>query len=360
MGDVQYKYARLESGALCPISAVNKDNRYDHKYYCISCGGELKPRIGRKNAHHFYHVDPDCPCSGETYLHKLAKIKLKEKFDNTEQFLVSFRRKMKCSEFAGCDFSSYGCITDVIEEFDLKEHYTECEIEAKIDYDGQIYRADLMLSRGVENDSGSLLIEIWVKHKSTDCKLKSGLRVIELRVASEEDIERYCNGGIIESIDYLEKERKVSFYGFNRSSRKIGETNSRLLFRFVLYRSGSAYVCPIECKNKNWLLEPDSLIEFNLIDNNDGDLYVPCLLMTREYGISLKNCLLCKYYKGEEYMESFCAMSKNYGTPKHPKQYEASSCRYYREDKDRLSRERERINTMIITRVIKPPYDDYR
>ena len=59
-------------------------------------------------------------------------------------------------------------------------------------------------------------------------------------------------------------------------------------------------------------------------------------------------------------MESFCAMSKNYGTPKHPKQYEASSCRDYREDKDRLSRERERINTMIITRVIKPPYDDYR
>ena len=89
MSSIKYKYAFDESRKIVSIDSVTDADRYNHTYYCISCGAELKPRLGSKNVHHFYHVNADASCSGETYLHTLAKYRLKDRFDSSEEFKIS-------------------------------------------------------------------------------------------------------------------------------------------------------------------------------------------------------------------------------------------------------------------------------
>lgn len=64
---IKYTYARDEAGGLRHISAANHTDLYT----CVGCGLPIRPRLGKVRKPHFY--DPKAVCSGETYLHNLAK-----------------------------------------------------------------------------------------------------------------------------------------------------------------------------------------------------------------------------------------------------------------------------------------------
>lgn len=81
MAEVKYQYSLDENGKLVNINSLTSESRHQHTYRCIGCGNILLPRaIGSmKRRAHFYHKEY-IDCSGETYLHKLGKRIIKERF----------------------------------------------------------------------------------------------------------------------------------------------------------------------------------------------------------------------------------------------------------------------------------------
>jgi CRISPR/Cas system endoribonuclease Cas6 (RAMP superfamily) len=64
----------MKDEKIISISEVKKGN--DSKYFCISCGNELIPKMGVIREHHFAHKNKQenkILCSEETYLHRLGK-----------------------------------------------------------------------------------------------------------------------------------------------------------------------------------------------------------------------------------------------------------------------------------------------
>ena len=84
MGELKYKYAFDEIGNIVSIEDFTKESSKLHTFKCIVCGDELRPRaIGSKHRRaHFYHKEI-VSCNGESYLHKLGKLYIKNKFDNS-------------------------------------------------------------------------------------------------------------------------------------------------------------------------------------------------------------------------------------------------------------------------------------
>ena len=354
MSEVKYRNAYDESGRLVSIAEINDDNRYHHKYFCVGCGAELKPRLGTINAHHFYHIDSIHPCSGETYLHKLAKKKLIEQFYSSKEFIVAYYRVLTCMDKKECEFYSYrSCKKEILEEFNIKKYYDTCKEEQSVD-NGK-YQADICISDSSGKHS-PILIEICVSHKSEKEKLESGHKIIEIKITSEEDIESLCHSKIVASNKYSENSEQVVFYGFKKESLLKETLRAKSLSRFILYDSGKAYVSSYDrefmCDSRDRKHSSHSLIEFNIDEGNTyGNLLVIGLLKAQDYGHAVRNCQLCKYLKEAWEGPMFCTMSKNYGTPQHPNNLEALTCSYYRINKERIAQERENMSKMLITRV---------
>ena len=185
MKEIKYKYALNEQGDIVSIYDVTSENKSTHQYNCISCGSILTPRIGTKNAPHFAHRNNTPNCSSETYLHKLAKQKIKEKFEQSKTFIITYYSNDKCINHNGCPiYVDNRCIARNKHEYNLKEYYNLCREEVGHDR----YIADLLLTHTEKPDRDAIFIEIHVHHKSTELKKNSGHRIIELTIKSESDI----------------------------------------------------------------------------------------------------------------------------------------------------------------------------
>lgn len=68
----------------------------NEKYFCPICGELMNPHMGKVRRWHFVHKNAG-NCSYESYLHKLAKIKIREAFLTSEHFLLSYNAKAICS-----------------------------------------------------------------------------------------------------------------------------------------------------------------------------------------------------------------------------------------------------------------------
>lgn len=77
--------------------AINEDNTLIHvntavrggMYTCPYCGGEMTPHMGKIRKWHFTHKANLQNCNYETYLHKIAKARIKAAFDNNPHFIFS-------------------------------------------------------------------------------------------------------------------------------------------------------------------------------------------------------------------------------------------------------------------------------
>ena len=185
---IKYKYAWDNDRHIVEISTVNKQLRGNTQYYCISCGKELIPRLGDKNQHHFAHKSSDdtISCNNETYLHKLAKIKIKEKFDRVDTFIIKLHKNIICSSVKTCEFSQGAktCCEQQEKIVNLKSYYDTCTIEKQIGN----FKADILLENSTRPIK-PLLIEICVTHPCSEEKINSKLPIIEIPVSSEDDIK---------------------------------------------------------------------------------------------------------------------------------------------------------------------------
>ena len=113
MCTVRYHFAYDEHDSIIDIDNVSSEYRKEHDFHCISCGALMMARLGNEKAHHFAHKGGES-CGSETYLHKLAKLMLKRKFDNSQSFVIEYTLRIKCSRNP-LDISSFsGCIPPFI------------------------------------------------------------------------------------------------------------------------------------------------------------------------------------------------------------------------------------------------------
>ena len=334
MADIKYSYA-YDGDVVVHIDDVSKHGTF----YCLSCGKEMVVRLGDKKSHHFAHKVNDVSCNSETYLHKLAKLLLKKKFQEGG-FEIEISQYSLCKESENCLFEN-NCKVLVDKKYDLRRYYDTCEEEQYVDG----FCADLLITG---EGQPPILVEIYVSHECSNQKINSGHRIIEIPIESEADIEYFYKNVI------AEKER-VRFYGFKRELAKREFIACKKVSRFILYKSGAAFVKTISCERQHDRDDCFSLLELNMdyyhsnfVSNTDTDdayyfedydaehddyLYRTLnigLVYAVNKGFSFKNCHLCKYARDDSFGGGiFCCMSKKYGTPCNPNQKNASSCSYY-------------------------------
>lgn len=354
MSNIKYHFAINSEGHIIDIADVTENNRQD-KYYCLNCGDEMRPRLGKKNAHHFAHISTTPDCNPETYLHKLAKLKIKEKFESSAPFEISLRQTSGCSDKATCPFYKENeCQSNNYRTYDLHKNYDVCREEQTIGN----YRADLLLTSSARPDIHPILIEIYVSHKCEETKTDSGLRIIEIRIKNEEDIITLLKSPITDSINcpFDRSAIKCMFYNFKGTTAET-KLEMKSIIKFYLFRSGSAYVSNIEDKpscrevlkkdNQNAVLE----LAIDNYSSHPISSYELGYAKAAEMGYEIRNCHLCKYLRNLiDFLpeQNICCMYKKYGTPQYPKGPEATNCPYFRKNHDNAERIKHALETTTI------------
>ena len=155
MCTVRYHFAYDEHDSIIDTDNVSSEYRKEHDFHCISCGALMMARLGNEKAHYFAHKGGES-CGSETYLHKLAKLMLKRKFDNSQSFVIEYTLRIKCSRNQSCPFyRKERCHDIIMGKYDLKEYYDTCMEEQQVGN----YRADLLLTKSTRKDRAPVSIE---------------------------------------------------------------------------------------------------------------------------------------------------------------------------------------------------------
>lgn len=255
MSKIKYRYAFDEKDNLVCIEDVIKEECRKHTYRCIGCGCDLLPRLGNIRNHHFSHGKTNC--DSESYIHKLAKLRLIEKFNNSEHFYISYYVTYVCSE-ADCTLRNVNCCKPrSLYEIDLKQYYDTAKLEHPI----KEFIADVLLTNSDE-EIEPVLLEVTVTHPCEQKKIDSGLRIIELHICNQSD----ANGLIMKNMiqeESLDKDKSVSFYNFKTVIKK--KLSSEIL-RFVRNDvKGVGYNQKIKCEDANKKIDFQSSLEINAV-----------------------------------------------------------------------------------------------
>lgn len=363
MAGVKYHYALDEQNKLVPIDRLTEEDRASHSFHCLNCGAGMVPKMGEVRSWHYAHRGDEDDCGTETYLHKLAKRLIKEKFDNERSFEVGYYRDVKCSDVDKCPFAKQEeCHAWKLDTFDLKQYYDTCLEEHSVD--GHI--ADLLLTSSTKPDREPVLIEIQVSHKSTAQKIESGLRIIEIRIKTEEDIKSLLTSPIVEKpeaqfgqVRDVETIGYAKFHNFKKKTSIPEPLAKRSIQRFYLFRSGKAFVTNMDefksCREV-YLKDNDKAIFEASIDSfylGSPSPYEFGYIAAMQNGIQVHTCQFCKYHRSRYEVgfgldPIFCCMHKNYGTPKNPEPQYAQQCQYYREDKAQMDEIRRLMPPIVV------------
>jgi hypothetical protein len=268
--------------AICNDQIINIDDvtiesRKSSKYTCLGCGKEMEACLGQVREHYFRHKNKE-NCSWESYLHNLAKKKLKEWFDSHDNFFIHYRAENTCHLYDICRLRL--CQKELIQTIDLKEFYDTCEVEKTC---GD-FRPDLLLSHS-SFPNRKLFIEINVHHPCTPEKIDSGYRIIEIDVSDER------------SPLYPFDERLDSLHFFNFSFDRCIIPSSKLE-RFSLLTSDDSnkefLIDTIDCFHIDRHLEN---AEFDIIlkkTNKQIKLQFLGLAQAMIHGTPVRHCVFCE------------------------------------------------------------------
>lgn len=342
MKQIKYSYCVDENGKLVHISSITDATRHTRKLYCLQCGQEMVANLGKIKSWYFSHK-ADTACDGESYLHKLAKWKIKEKFDTSTHFPITFVRDVPCSEVEHCPcVDNFYCMTkgesvpSDLKLYNEKVIYDTCQEEEMYEE----FRPDLLLTHSSRPDRKPVFIEIYKSHKSDDSKLMSSHRIIEThKLESESDIEDIITNGFVEG-------KNCELYNFKPKLPSI-RSKKIPINRFILFKSGSVIVHKaldynVYCDKINERFDSRSVIELNLkerhidvwgLSESEGTLnsYQKGLVYLLKKGYNIRNCILCKYYKlNDYYSKYFCTLYKINGINiPCPAQSVAKECQRY-------------------------------
>lgn len=328
-----YSYANNSTGDLVNVSTAQRNE----KYYCPVCGELMNPHMGKVRRWHFVHKNVG-NCSYESYLHELAKIRIRQAFLSSEHFLLSYNAKAVCSY--NCPFvDSPKCLGEKHVEFDLRRYYDTCEIEAAYHQ----YRADLLLTSSTKPNTPPVLIEVMVTHKCTDDKIKDGVRIIEIPIQSESQIDNIVSNGRLTGVRYdqnnyrYSKGRNITLYNFNKEETfdPVGKFDvdvdcfsRKNTIVFWLNSQGQFRKFDCHCYEVDKMLP--SKVHYYITE-----IATPFKEIFQGFskrGVKIRNCFLCKFSKQNSWGDRLCVLYKKHNLPRKPSPYSAISCAHYRED----------------------------
>lgn len=330
MADIKYQYAYYidkDEEKVISIADITEENRKLYNFRCISCGHELLPRAidSKHRRPHFYHKEI-INCSGETYLHKLSKHIIKEKFDSSPTFFIEYNVTKKCNNDA-CKYRNLYCQEEYSPyKVDLKKYYDTCTEETAING----FVADLLLTNSEKTEIEPILIEICVSHPCDENKIKSGLRIIEIKIRNEQDIISLLHKDIIKEDSFSYDNDNAKFISF----KTLIPVPFHVKLQRYIYNPKTdpiGYLTEVDCTGAKYKLRKDSLLELNVFYTND---YKKCEIWDVLQWLSkhkgLRRCNLCKFYYATLYEKhAICRLSKKYGKPAHPSMDEAERCNSY-------------------------------
>jgi len=186
---MKYHYALNRSGQIVSIYDVKENGGI---YSCPSCGSRLIAKIGQHREHHFSHMG-SLHCSQETYLHLLAKRLFEQALNVKEPFYLNWRTSYHCIyKDAHSD-----CIRYKDHSIDILAKYSNVEVEKR---DGA-FIPDILLS---DEQGDKVYIEFANTHYSSEDKKQSGIKIIEISISKESDIEEMCKNRSITAGDNVE------------------------------------------------------------------------------------------------------------------------------------------------------------
>ena len=324
---IKYKYAWSGEEAVHIDSVLPSDRKGE--YTCIGCGKALVPALGTIRQHHFRHKVVT-NCSPETYLHKLAKEKFYETYkhclDNGIPFLITFSVNYKCN-FSSWIPSTLWCTKPLQETYDLTKYFSMIDIETP--------HGDFIPDILLRNTNGTALyLEMKVSHGSTQEKINSGTRIIEMKISCEEDIEVFSSLQLIES----EKTRFFNFIRERNGNYCQGEECHPTRSAFAVDPSGASFL--LNKRNTFDLSKAkNTSIYFEWIECDDylagsvaSDLYKNMNAKAFQKGIPVKNCFLCRYHSIADKSGAYCKFLKRTGSSN-----SAVECQFYRPDPEVFS-----------------------
>jgi len=345
---ITYQNAYDENGNIVNIKDVDPKTHKGRIFRCISCGKEMRARIGEEKAAHFAHIHKG-DCSLESYLHKMGKYLFKKRFYSDEPIYIEYPAFQLCDRIDTCPMADKNrCKKDVIERKDLKEWYDTCTEEKE--FNG--FRADLLLECSNKTKNiPPLFIEIVYKHKSTQQKIESKNKIIEIDVWDEKQVERAMKAT-------LRVCEECRYYNFEaKATKQRDETIAFWLYHYILYNSGKTFTDHLVCRNVNFS-ETKPTAEFECIFYNARreefshiSTFEAGTIKAIDAGFEVRNCDLCKYSRTDMYGEFRCNMHKRYGTPESPQKYEALTCNFYRINKDYLDSLRQYLDELQYKRL---------
>jgi len=296
---VMYPYA-LDGDFVVYINDVTLNMRGD-EFKCLGCGNELIPVQGRHKVWHFRHkVDADC--RGETWLHNTAKRLFFDKFNACVKYRVPFR--IWISKKRVCTHCATSCILDTSRaSYDLTRYFTKAYLESK---DG-IFVPDILLT---DDGKNKLYVEIAVTHTCDDRKIKSGERIIEIKISSPDDLKLLRESYIEES------DARVKFLNFGLKDRIEGDFSdecSKLRWYLWVTTEGRCYFRKSSGNGYPLVDEAIRLAYVAPIQHDSGFSYVQAMHEAVDRHVDIRNCYLCAMYTlykgstpGYETVPNFC------------------------------------------------------
>lgn len=290
-------YALDSNSSLIYIDDVNKEDKEIFK--CCNCGGELIARKGEINANHFAHKN-QLFCSYESYLHKLGKLKFFEEYSNclksNQPFNLQYKIRRTCVSCKDLnEIINLECeLENQFQVYDLTRRFDKIYLEKS--HNGFI--ADILLESTIDKEV--IFIEIAVTHKCETNKLESGIRIVEINLTTEKDIEFIKN----KSLKFNQKQ--LSFHNFkvpHNSKEYFKSQDCKMPFEvFSVLKNGKAikrdtkmYGIIEDLKHEDFLYYR-VLQSFNEDDYfiNAGD-YTSLIQLASYKGVQVKNCYACRF-----------------------------------------------------------------
>ena len=276
------------------MKCIKKTN----KFICISCGNELIPKRGKVKIHHFAHKKI-ATCSGETYLHLLGKQLFYENYteclNSHKPFYIEIYQKRNCNHFES-DFRLKCKLNKKLIRIDLTKYFDKISIEKR---EG-LFIADLMLTSNSGKDK--VFIEIAVTHLSSEEKLNSRYRIIELEIDTEIDFEP------IKKKILSVKDPKIKFKNFKTPeiTRSFCDGNCEIEYNFLTLDNDGR--CILKQKNLKQINEylaiaNDKILKYQITKDigSYSDAFKTGVATFAKDNLKVFNCFICRYHAENDY-----------------------------------------------------------
>lgn len=244
-------------------------------------------------------------CSHETYLHEYAKKYIKQLFDTRDHFYVHYKIELKCCRYDDCGYRIIAqqegriinCCGSEMKAVDLKEYYTTCELEKE--YHGFI--PDILLTNDGKEDRMPIFIEIAITHFSTDEKIESGNKIIEVAIPRDYETDDSGDLSVLnESATVKDKNNiQISFKNFKRESLSKEPLEKYPLSVFFIDEFNRAEIKTLEkacAEYGNKKIIPQSKYEICLTKPYSEEIYNYGVARACLDGFELRECVVCHYY----------------------------------------------------------------